>query len=259
MNRQVLAVDQDARDAVQVTTSTPGAAAGSQVFAKVEPSGDAIVALFNTTTTTTSADADISTTVAAINAAIGTFNTNVVTDTAGATYPPPTMPTLSVDPHGYEIQDLWGTNSVVSGGSLATTISSAGSIGASVPPEGVALYRVTPLSGAAFTAPKVTSRACSTFYAGIPRRVRITTSGYPTASVTETGALPTGVFFSDNGNGTATLWGTPAPGSEGTYELSISASNGTNPPATQHYLVIVRSGHHHSHGERPFPTRKRAR
>jgi hypothetical protein len=226
------------------------------VFAKVEPNGDAIVALFNTSTTTTSADADISTTVAAINSAIGTFNTNVASDTAGAAYPPPAMPALSVDPYGYELQDLWGTSSVVSGGSLASTISSAGSISGSVPSEGVALYRITPLNGATFTAPSITSRASATFYSGTPCRVRITTSGYPTAAVTETGVLPTGVFFADNGNGKATLWGTPAPGSEGTYDLTINASNGTNPPATQLYVLIVRYGHHH-HGEWSIPATKR--
>jgi hypothetical protein len=242
MNRQVLAVDQDAEDAVQVTTSTPGPTAGSQVFAKVEPNGDAIVALFNTTTTTTSANANVSTTVAAINTAIGTFNANVATKTAGAAYPPPAMSALSVDPHGYELQDLWGTNSVVSGGSLASTISSAGSISASVPPEGVALYRVTPLSGAAFTAPSITSRPSSIFYYGTPHRVRISTSGYPTPALTETGTLPAGVFFAYNGNGTATLWGTPGSGSEGTYDLTITASNGANPPACQLYVLTVRSG-----------------
>lgn len=258
MNKQVLAVDQDAEDAVQVTTSTPGPAAGSQVFAKVEPNGDAIIALFNTTTTTTSADVNISTTVAAINSAIGIFNTKVATDTAGAAYPPPAMPALSVDPHGYELQDLWGMNSVVSGGSLANTISSAGSINASVPPEGVALYRITPLNGATFTAPLIRSRASATFYCGTPHRVRISTSGYPTPALTETGALPSGVFFADNGNGTATLWGTPASGSEGTYDLTINASNGTNPPASQFFVLSVRSGHHR-HGGWWIPATKRTR
>ena len=240
MNKQVLAVDQDAHDAVQVTTSTPGPAAGSQVFAKVEPNGDAIVALFNTTTTTTSANASISTTVAAINAAIGTFNANVATKTVGAAYPPPSMSTLSVDPYGYELQDLWGTNSVVSGGSLTSTISSAGSISASVPPEGVALYRVTPLSGTAFTAPSVKSHASSALYCGTPGKVWISASGYSTPALIETGTLPVGVFFADNGNGTATLWGTPASGSEGTYHLTVNASNGTSPPASQPYVLTVR-------------------
>jgi hypothetical protein len=258
MNKQVLAVDQDAEDAVQVTTSTPGPAAGSQVFAKVEPNGDAIVALFNTTTTTPSADVNITATVAAINSAISTFNTTVATDTAGAAYPSPAMPALSVDPYGYEVQDLWGTNSVVSGGSLASTISSAGSISASVPPEGVALYRITPLNGTTFTAPSITSRASSTFYQGTAHRVRISTSGYPAAALTESGALPAGVFFADNGNGTATIWGTPASRSKGTYELIINASNGTSPPATQRYVLCVRSGHHR-HGSRPIPAHKRAR
>ena len=251
MNRQVLAVDQDAEDAVQVTTSTPGPAPGSQVFAKVEPGGDAIVALFNTTTTTTSANALISTSVAAINTAIGAFNAQVAIDTAGAPYPLKPMPTLSVDPNGYELQDLWGTNSVVSGGPLVSTISSAGSISATVPPEGVALYRVTPLSGSAFTPPAITSRDRAIFFSGIPNRVRISTVGYPTPAITETGTLPAGVFFSDNGDGTASFSGTPAVGTEGTYDLTISASNGTNPPASQPFVLIVRPGLHH-HGGGPF-------
>ena len=40
-----------------------------------------------------------------------------------------------------------------------------------------------------------------------------TTAGFPTATtLTKTGALPAGVTFTDNGDGTATLAGTPAAG-----------------------------------------------
>src|SRR5205807_3966510 len=39
------------------------------------------------------------------------------------------------------------------------------------------------------------------------------------------GALPFGVTFSDNGNGTATLSGTPGAGTGGTYIFLITASN----------------------------------
>ena len=38
--------------------------------------------------------------------------------------------------------------------------------------------------------------------------------------------LPTGVTFTDNGNGTATLAGTPASGSNSSYPITIGATNG---------------------------------
>jgi hypothetical protein len=246
MNKEVIAVDQSALDGVQVSVSgslASSTAAGNQVFAKVLPNGQAYVALFNTSASTSTPTASLSTTVSAINAAIGTFNTNVASKNPVQTYPLPVMPTLAVDSNGYELQDLWGTDSLDTGGSLATgqyagTISS-GTISATVPSEGVALFLVTPLSGASFTAPSITSPAASTFYYGTSGNETITTSGYPTAALTESGALPSGVFFEDNGNGTANLWGTPASGSEGTYDFTITAQNGTLPNATQSYVLTV--------------------
>jgi hypothetical protein len=120
-NRQVIGVDQDAIDASRVATAgSPGSAAGHHVFAKVESCGDAIVGLFNTTTTVSSSPVTISTTAAKIG--------------------------LPADPNGYQVQDLWGSQSTVVGGQTTFDISSAGKISATVPPEGVALYRVTPLS-----------------------------------------------------------------------------------------------------------------
>ncbi len=120
-NTQVIGVDQDSIDAARIAISgSPGGNAGYQVFAKTEPSGDAIVGLFNTTTKLSSSPATISTTAAAIG--------------------------LPADPNGYEVQDLWGSQSVVVGGQTTFDISSAGNISATVPAEGVALYRVTPLS-----------------------------------------------------------------------------------------------------------------
>ncbi len=45
--------------------------------------------------------------------------------------------------------------------------------------------------------------------------------------------------FTDNGDGTATLAGTPATGTHGTYPLIITASNGVNPDATQEFDLTV--------------------
>ena len=45
--------------------------------------------------------------------------------------------------------------------------------------------------------------------------------------------------FVDNGNGTATLSGTPAAGTAGTYPLTITASNGVGSPANQSFTLTV--------------------
>jgi subtilase family serine protease len=68
----------------------------------------------------------------------------------------------------------------------------------------------------------------------------VTTSGFPVAaSITETGALPVGVTLLNNGNGTATLGGTPAAGTTGTYPLTLTAMNGVLPNATQAFTLSV--------------------
>jgi hypothetical protein len=48
--------------------------------------------------------------------------------------------------------------------------------------------------------------------------------------LTESGPLPAGLSFTDNGNGTAAITGTPANGSSGRYRITITATNasGTN-------------------------------
>jgi alpha galactosidase A-like protein/alpha galactosidase C-like protein len=109
-NTQVLEVDQDSVDASRISSHGP-----AQVFAKAEPSGDGIVGLFDTNTQLTTADAVITTTASAIG--------------------------LRHDRAGYELQNLWTGQS--------TQIPSAGRIVASIPPEGVALYRVTPVRSGA--------------------------------------------------------------------------------------------------------------
>ena len=72
-------------------------------------------------------------------------------------------------------------------------------------------------------APAITSRASTTFTAGDPGTFTVTTRGFPAPALTETGPLPAGVTFTDNGNGTATISGTPAPG--GSYPILITAAS----------------------------------
>jgi uncharacterized repeat protein (TIGR02543 family) len=89
-------------------------------------------------------------------------------------------------------------------------------------------------------APVITSANSATFTAGTNRSFAVTTTGWPTPAITQTsGSLPAGLNFADNGNGTATLSGTPAAGTAGPYNLQFSATNseGTD---TQSFTLTVR-------------------
>ncbi len=88
-------------------------------------------------------------------------------------------------------------------------------------------------------APAITSVGSATFTAGAGETFMVTTAGSPTPAITESGALPSGVTFTDNGNGTATLTGTATTGSEGSYPLTINAANGVAPDATQSFTLTV--------------------
>ncbi|HKF03120.1 MAG TPA: hypothetical protein VKB49_12450, partial [Candidatus Sulfotelmatobacter sp.] len=86
---------------------------------------------------------------------------------------------------------------------------------------------------------RITSATSTTFTVSTPGTFTVTTTGVPTPSVAETGALPSGVTFTDNGNGTATLGGTPAAGTAGSYVISITANNGVGSPANQTFTLSV--------------------
>ncbi len=89
------------------------------------------------------------------------------------------------------------------------------------------------------TAPVITSAISTTFTAGSPGSFTVTTIGTPTPSITESGVLPTGVTFTDNGNGTATLAGTPGATTGGTYQLTLKAHNGQGSDYTQTFVLTV--------------------
>ena len=80
-------------------------------------------------------------------------------------------------------------------------------------------------------APTFSSAAAATFSTGQTDEFTITTNGSPAAAITRlSGALPEGVTLHDNGDGTATLSGTPdlttAPvGGSQNYEFTLRASN----------------------------------
>src|SRR4029077_12262293 len=85
----------------------------------------------------------------------------------------------------------------------------------------------------------ITNGNSTTFSVGSAGTFTVTATGFPKPTLSETGALPGGVTFTDNGNGTATLAGTPAVASGGTYNLTITAHNGVGADATQSFALTV--------------------
>src|SRR5207244_9931152 len=87
-------------------------------------------------------------------------------------------------------------------------------------------------------APAITSASGTTFTVGTAGSFTVQTTGFPTPpTITRSGTLPSGVTFVNNGNGTATLSGTP--GTSGVFALTITASNGVAPNATQNFTLTV--------------------
>jgi large repetitive protein len=87
--------------------------------------------------------------------------------------------------------------------------------------------------------PGITSANSATFSEGSSGSFMVTATGPPAPALTESGVLPEGVGFTDNGNGSATLSGTPASGTAGTYPLVIAANDGVLPNATQNFTLVV--------------------
>jgi FKBP-type peptidyl-prolyl cis-trans isomerase FkpA len=105
----------------------------------------------------------------------------------------------------------------------------------SIPPNATLLFEIELI---AFP-PAVTSASGTTFTTGVAGSFTVTTSGTPTPTLVQGGAvLPAGVTFVDNGNGTGTLSGTPAAGTVGAYALSLTATN-VGGSAVQNFSLTV--------------------
>ncbi len=85
-------------------------------------------------------------------------------------------------------------------------------------------------------APIITSANTATFKTGDPGNFTFSATGYPTNFAwSTTGTLPAGVTLSPTG----VLSGTPAAGTGGQYNFTVTVSNGINPDASQAFTLIV--------------------
>jgi hypothetical protein len=87
--------------------------------------------------------------------------------------------------------------------------------------------------------PSITSGESTTFSVGQSGAFEVTTAGAPTAALIEIGTLPSGVTFTDNGDGTGTLSGTPGTNTIGVYPVSIIANNGIGSPDIEPLTLTV--------------------
>ncbi len=126
---------------------------------------------------------------------------------------------------------LSGTPAAGTGRAYKVTLEASNGVGTAAMPAFTLTVR---------QAAKVTSKTAATFTVGRHGSFAITTTGYPAAAtVTESGTLPKGVTFKNNKSGTATISGTPAAGTGKAYAITLNASNGVGPTASQAFRLIV--------------------
>jgi FG-GAP-like repeat/FG-GAP repeat len=152
-------------------------------------------------------------------------------------YPAPALIESGALPPGLSFLDLGngaaalhGTPAIGSGGRYDLTIKAKNG----VQPKAVQSFTIT-----IGQPPAITSAAAVSFTPGTPGAFTVTTTGFPTAALTEIGNLPGGLTFTDNGDGTAKFSGAPAADSGGTYDLTIKAKNGLLPNARQSFVLTV--------------------
>lgn len=88
------------------------------------------------------------------------------------------------------------------------------------------------------TPPQLTSPTSAAFEVGVAGSLTVTATGVPTPAITA-GVLPAGLGFVDNGDGTATISGTPEPGTGGSHSVALGADNGFGTPAAMPLGVVI--------------------
>ena len=86
-------------------------------------------------------------------------------------------------------------------------------------------------------APAITSANNTTFVVDMANSFTVTTTGFPTPTIRGAGPLPKGVSFQNNGNGTATLSGTPTVSA--VFNITFTASNSVGSQVVQSFTLTV--------------------
>jgi hypothetical protein len=227
----------DNHDGTATLSGTPAAATGGDYPLTITASNGSLPNATQNVTITVTQPVAIGATGNAVFQA-GDNGTYTVTTTPGD--PATTGLTLhGTLPHGLSFSDngdgtgtLTGTPSTGSGGDYPVTITAS---------NGIGIAAVQQLDIAVNEPSSITSDDATTFSTGVSSSFTVgTAAGYPTlTNLVFSGTLPTGIHFTDNHDGTATLSGTPAAATGGDYPLTITASNGVLPDAAQDFTLTV--------------------
>ncbi|MFL5826226.1 MAG: putative Ig domain-containing protein [Thermoleophilaceae bacterium] len=88
----------------------------------------------------------------------------------------------------------------------------------------------------------VTGATSATFTEGLAGSFGFDANGSPKPALSESGKLPSGVVFTDQGNGHGELSGTPVAGTAGSYPVILTASNGPGSSRTKNFTLGVAAG-----------------
>lgn len=139
--------------------------------------------------------------------------------------------TIAITNNGNNTGTLAGNPTVAQGGTYICTLTASNGFGSD------ATQQFTLNLG---LPPTFTSANSTTFATGAAGTFSVTTTATPaTTSITQTGTLPSGVAFAYASGLSATLAGTPAAGTGGTYPITLTAGNGIPPNSTQSFTLTV--------------------
>ncbi|MEO6689606.1 MAG: putative Ig domain-containing protein, partial [Dokdonella sp.] len=168
------------------------------------------------------------TSVNATTFTVGTLGSFTVTATGS---PPPALSESGALPSGVTFNAgtgvLSGTPAAGTGGTYAITFTATNGVGAPATQN----FTLT-----VNQAPQITSANSVSFAIGVPNTFTVTSTGFPAPTLSETGALPSGVTFN---TGTGALAGTPGAGTAGVWPISFGANNGVGAPANQAFTLTV--------------------
>ncbi len=226
-----------------IATSTPGGVATMHLTLETQ-------AADHTSTTTSApstATAPSTTTVPSTATSHAATPTATVTSPSAATFllgaastftvttsgvPAPQISESGALPGGVTFADRGNGTALISG-----TPAQVGSFPVTITVSGTGANTTQNLDISVDQSPTFTSPTSATMTTGRPTSFTVTSAGTPVARLSENGALPGGVIFKDNGDGTATISGTPT--TAGMFSLTITADNNSGTNTTQTLTVTV--------------------